>query len=108
MALVRACGKSEISAGKLKFVKAAGKDIVIASVNGKLYAMDNWCTHEQGNLSEGQLRGNVLTCPDHGAQFDVTTGKVVLGPDGEKPDTITHEKVYKVIVEGNDAFIEIS
>ena len=107
MALVRACGKSEASVGGLRFVKAAGKDIVIANVEGKFYAMDDWCTHEQGNLSEGELKRNILTCPEHGAQFDVTNGIVVLGPDGENPDTIPHEKVYKVIVQGDDLFIEI-
>jgi nitrite reductase/ring-hydroxylating ferredoxin subunit len=43
-----------------------------------------------------------------GAQFDVTTGKVVLGPDGESPDTISPEKIYNVIVQGEDLFLEIS
>jgi nitrite reductase/ring-hydroxylating ferredoxin subunit len=108
MVLVRACGKSEVSIGGLKFVGVAGRDVVIANVEGKFYAMNNWCAHEQGNLSEGELKGNVLTCPDHGAQFDVMTGKVVLGPDGESPDTISPEKIYNVIVQGEDLFLEIS
>jgi nitrite reductase/ring-hydroxylating ferredoxin subunit len=107
MALVRACNQSEVSAGRLKFVQAAGKDLVIANVDGKFYAMDNWCTHEQGNLSDGELQKNVLTCPEHEAQFDVTTGKVVAGPDGENPDTITPERTYKIVVQGNDLMVEI-
>ena len=77
------------------------------SVDGTFYAMDNWCTHEQGNLSEGQLNMDILTCPDHGAQFDAKTGKVLAGPDGEPPDTIPPEKTYTVKVQGDDVMIEI-
>jgi nitrite reductase/ring-hydroxylating ferredoxin subunit len=89
------------------FVNAEGNDLVIANVNGEFYAMNNSCTHEEGNLSEGELVGNVLTCPLHGAQFDVTTGRVVLGPDGDKPDTIPPEKSFKVVVQGTDVLLEI-
>jgi nitrite reductase/ring-hydroxylating ferredoxin subunit len=106
MTLVRVCGASEVPVGRLKFVSASGKELVIANVDSKFYAIDNWCTHEQGNLSEGELKKNVLTCPEHGAQFDVTTGRVLLGPDEESPDAITPEKSYKVVLQGNDIMID--
>ncbi len=108
MVLVKACNKSDVPVGGLKFVNANGKDIVVANVEGRFYAMDNWCTHEQGNLSEGELNKNVLTCPEHGAQFDVSTGKVVGGPDGGPPDTISPEKGYRVTIQGNDVMVDIS
>jgi len=107
MALVKACDQSEVPPGRLKFVNAGGKDLVIANVEGTFYAMDNWCTHEQGNLSEGELRDNVLTCPEHGAQFDVKTGRVLLGPDEGPPESIHPEPVYAVKVQGNDVMVEI-
>jgi len=107
MVLVRACEKSEVPPGAVKFVNAGGKDLVVSNVDGTFYAMENWCTHEQGNLSEGQLNMNILTCPDHGAQFDVKTGKVLGGPDGEPPDTIPPEKTYTVKLQGDDVMIEI-
>ncbi len=107
MPTIKACSTSEVPPSSLKFVTVGGKDLVIANVDGKFYAMDNWCTHEQGNLSEGELSGNVLTCPEHGAQFDVTTGKVLGGPDQGPPDSISLEKTYKVKVQGNDVMIEI-
>jgi 3-phenylpropionate/trans-cinnamate dioxygenase ferredoxin subunit len=107
MALVRVCTTSDVPVGGLKFVVTDGKELVIANVDGKFYAMGNWCSHEQGNLSEGELRKNVLTCPEHGAQFDITTGKVLLGPDEESSDTISPEKSYKVVVQGNDVMIDI-
>jgi nitrite reductase/ring-hydroxylating ferredoxin subunit len=108
LTLVRACDKSEVSVGRLKFVQVAGKDLVIVNLDGKFYAMDNWCTHEQGNLSDGELEKNVLTCPEHEAKFDVKTGKVVMGPDGTSPDTVTSERAYKIVIQGNDLMVEIS
>jgi len=107
MTLIRACSKSDVPLGRLKFVQVAGKALVIANVDGMFYSMDNWCTHEQGNLADGELEKNVLTCPEHGAQFDVTTGKTILGPDGDKPDSITPEKTYKIVVQGNDLMVEV-
>ena len=107
MPLVKACSKSDVAPGGLKLVSASGKDLVIANVDGDFYVTDNWCTHEQGNLSEGQLNKNVLTCPDHGSQFDVTTGKVLGGPDGGPADSIMPEKTYRVTIQGNDVMIEI-
>lgn len=107
MPLVKACSKSDVPPGGLKFVNAGGKDLVVANVGGNFYAMDNWCTHEQGNLSEGALRKNVLTCPEHGAQFDVTTGKVLMGPDQGPADSIQPEKSYKVQIQGNDVMIDV-
>jgi nitrite reductase/ring-hydroxylating ferredoxin subunit len=102
MPLVKACSKSEVPPGRLKMIRVGGKDIVLANV-----AMDNWCTHEQGNLSEGALKDSVVTCPEHGAQFYVTTGKVLIGPDQEPADSIQPEKSYKVTVQGNDVMVDI-
>lgn len=107
MALQRACKRSEIQPGNVKFASVGGKDLVISNVNGTFYAMDNWCTHEQGNLSEGTLSTETLTCPEHGAQFDVRTGKVLVGPNGEAPETISPEKTYKVSIQGDDVMVDI-
>jgi nitrite reductase/ring-hydroxylating ferredoxin subunit len=107
MPTVKVCNKSDVKPGGLKLVKAGGKDLVIANVDGNFYALDNWCTHEQGNLSEGELNKNILTCPEHGAQFDVTTGNVLGGPDGEPADTIPAEPGYKVTVQGNDVMVDL-
>lgn len=107
MVLVKACEASDVSPGGLKHVQVSGKDLVIANVDGKYFAMDNWCTHEEGNLSEGDLNENVLTCPEHGAQFDVTTGLVAAGPDGDSPDTIKPEKTYKVTMQGSELMVDI-
>jgi nitrite reductase/ring-hydroxylating ferredoxin subunit len=65
----------EIPVDKMKHVEVGGKEILIANADGKFYAIDDRCGHASARLSSGGLRGNILTCPLHGAQFDVTTGR---------------------------------
>lgn len=54
-----------------------------------------------------ELKKNVVTCPEHGAQFDVTSGRVLLGPDDDSAGSIQPEKAYKVTVQGDDLMIEL-
>jgi 3-phenylpropionate/trans-cinnamate dioxygenase ferredoxin subunit len=77
---VRVAGEAEVPVGKMKVVKLEGKEILIANVNGNYYAIGNRCTHAGGDLSQGVLEGNIVTCPRHHARFDVNTGKVVSHP----------------------------
>ena len=70
----------EIPAGKMKHVEVNGKEIVIANVNGKFYALDDRCGHMNASLSMGNLTGGVVTCPFHGAKFNVTSGKKIAEP----------------------------
>jgi nitrite reductase/ring-hydroxylating ferredoxin subunit len=77
---VRVADRSDIGMGKMKKVALDNREILIANVNGTYYAVDNICSHFGGDLSEGVLEGNVVTCPNHRAKFDVTTGKVVSLP----------------------------
>ena len=75
---------------------AAGKKIALFNVDGTFYAIDETCTHRGGPLSEGMLMGIEVTCPWHGAVFDVRTGSV-LGPPA--PKGVAR---YNVRVEGDD------
>ena len=70
----------EIPSGQMKAVKFGAEEVLVANINGTYYAVKNICTHEGGNLSKGMLQGNVVTCPKHKAQFDITNGKVVSPP----------------------------
>ena len=72
--------KSDIGVGKMKKVTLGELVVLIANVEGNYYAVDTMCTHFGGDLSEGVLEGNIITCPNHRAKFDVTTGKVVSPP----------------------------
>ena len=42
-------------------------------INGDFFAIDNMCTHEEASLAEGEISGHKVTCPLHGAKFDVRT-----------------------------------
>ena len=54
--------------------------VAVARVGGKLYALDDLCTHEACPLSSGLLTGTTLMCQCHGSQFDITSGAVLRGP----------------------------
>ena len=71
---------SDFPSGSMKKVVVGGEDVVVGNVGGKLYAIANKCTHRGGPLNEGELEGNSVTCPWHGGQFDLPTGKVLAPP----------------------------
>jgi len=71
---------SEIPMGKMRHIKAFDEDILLSNVNGTIYATTNRCGHQNASLAKGTLNGHVVTCPLHGATFDVRTGKDLTGP----------------------------
>ena len=82
-------------------VEVDGEPVCLAKVDGCIYAFTDNCTHISGPLNEGELDGEVLTCPWHGAQFNVKTGKVLRGP--ARQDIAT----YPVKVEDNAVFVSL-
>jgi nitrite reductase/ring-hydroxylating ferredoxin subunit len=71
------CSISEIPAGSMKGFTINGKQILIANTEGSFFAIDAVCSHMQGYLPSGRLSGKTVTCPVHGAQYDLATGKVL-------------------------------
>lgn len=92
---------NDLSPGNAKLVEVEGKKIALFNVEGSFYAIDDTCSHRGGPLSEGMLEGNQVTCPWHGASFDVTSGAVVSPP---APNGVAR---YNVRVEGADIEVEI-
>lgn len=92
---------SEIPSGSMKGFMVNGEKLLVANINGNFYAMGSICTHRGGPLEEGELSGNTLTCPWHGAQFDVTTGTPTM-PPAQMP-----VKKFEVKVENNDVFVKV-
>jgi len=91
----------DMKPGDSKVVFANGKEYALFNVGGKFYATQETCTHEEGPLGEGFLDDKVITCPLHGAMFDVTTGKV-LGPPATKDI-----RTYETKVDGEKIFIKV-
>lgn len=100
MAFVRAARKDEIPAGTIREFQVDGKTIALANVDGKFHAINNTCLHRGGPLGEGELAGKVVTCPWHGWQYDVTTGKVTANP-------AVGVETYAIELHGEDIFVDI-
>lgn len=66
--------------GEMLATRIGGEEVLIANVHGQYYAVSNLCTHAGRPLAGGSLRGFELTCPAHGATFDVRTGLPVGAP----------------------------
>lgn len=60
--------------------EAGGLSVLLARVNGRVYALDDTCVHAGCSLAGGSLDGMVVTCPCHGSQYDIRDGRVVNGP----------------------------
>jgi nitrite reductase (NADH) small subunit len=101
MAFEKAVSASEIPAGSIKEVQVAGTPVAVAHVGGTFYAINGTCLHRGGPLGEGQLNGTVVTCPWHGWEFDVTTGKAVMNP-------AAGVACYKTEVRGGEVFVDIA
>ena len=71
---------SELPDGERLFVEIGGKPIVIFKIAGQFFSIADVCSHDDGPVGEGLLDGYNITCPRHGAQFDVRNGKVVQMP----------------------------
>ena len=80
---VKVAERADLVPGRVKGVEANGVPIALCNVSGVFYAIDDTCPHRGALLSEGELIGKEITCPLHGAIFDVTTGEVREGPAGE-------------------------
>ena len=97
---VKAAMTSSVPEGSGTVLELEGKTIALFQVNGKFYAIDNTCKHRGGPLGEGGLDGNVVTCPWHGFQFDVTTGNCATNP-------AIAQTCYNVKVEGENVLIQL-
>ena len=66
---VKVAQASELEPNHGKLIEVQGKKIALFNLDGKFHAIDNTCTHRGGPLSEGELEGDEVTCPWHGARF---------------------------------------
>ncbi len=99
--LIKVAESKDVAPGSAKVVEAEGRSIALFNVSGTFHAIDNTCSHEGGPLGEGELSGEVVTCPWHHAEFSVSTGEA-LGPPA-------YEGVrrFPVKIQGNDVLVEL-
>ncbi|GAP66498.1 ferredoxin subunit of nitrite reductase andring-hydroxylating dioxygenase [Mizugakiibacter sediminis] len=77
---VRVCARGELLPGEFKVVYDGDTLIAVFNIDGDLYAVEDVCTHDGGELTGGELHGYEVECPRHGARFDVRTGEALCAP----------------------------
>lgn len=97
---VRVAATADVKPGQGIVAEANGKTLAVFNVDGMIHAINNTCAHREGPLGEGELEGNVVTCPWHGWRFDVTTGACVNNPSAKVAS-------YQVKIEGEDVKVLI-
>ncbi|MFH0941867.1 MAG: Rieske 2Fe-2S domain-containing protein [Chloroflexota bacterium] len=105
----------EIKDGEMRGITTRGKEVLLARVAGHFYAASNFCPHFKGRLSEGTLRGTVVTCPRHASQFDLTDGHVVRWTNWSGTKLAISKllrapsplQTYPVKIEGDTVMVEI-
>lgn len=101
MVYMKLCELKDLPEGDFKQFNVSGVEILVVNLNGRYFCLDARCTHAGAPLAEGELSGEVLTCPWHGSRFNITNGVVLKGP-AERP-----LKVYPNIVKEGFIFVEL-
>lgn len=86
----------EINEGESKQVEINTRKIALFNIDGNYYATDDTCTHQKASISKGEIEGDVVSCPHHGARFNIKTGAVLSLP------AMFPLKTYTVNIDGND------
>ena len=87
--------------GTLKVFQVNGKRLAVSHVDGAFYAMDDLCTHDEGPLGDGALRGESVECPRHGARFNVKTGAALSMP------AVVPVKIYPTRLDGRQIQVDL-
>jgi 3-phenylpropionate/trans-cinnamate dioxygenase ferredoxin subunit len=67
--------EDQFKVGERLFVEMGGKSIVLFNLAGRLFAIGDVCTHDNGPVGDGEIEENEIICPRHGGRFDIRTGK---------------------------------
>ncbi len=97
----RVCRVDELKPGGGREFVVAGRILAVFHLETGIKAIDGICPHAGGPLAQGMVRGEVVTCPWHGWQFNVETGAHQLNPRLCVP-------CFAVTVDGNDVYVDIA
>lgn len=98
--LVTVANTNEVAPGTGTVAEINGKSLAVFNVEGTFHVIDNTCVHRGGPLGEGDLEGDVVTCPWHGWEFNVKTGVSVNNPSACVAS-------YSVVVEGDEIKVDL-
>ncbi|MCK9606045.1 MAG: non-heme iron oxygenase ferredoxin subunit [Methylomonas sp.] len=72
--------ESALADGEHVVIDVDGFDVAIFKLEGQFYAIEDVCTHDGAEIASGELDGDEIVCPRHGARFCVKTGQVKSPP----------------------------
>lgn len=90
----------DIPLGSALEVEHDGRVYALYNLDGSISAIDGICPHQGGPLADGEVCDGVVTCPWHGWQFDIRTGKALLG-------TKIQQERFEVKVESGDVLVAV-
>ena len=91
----------ELSAEAPHVVDVDGVMVAVFILDEKYYAIEDVCTHDGGELASGELEGEEIICPRHGARFNIKTGEVTAPPAYEPVATFP-VRVHNGVVQVRD------
>ena len=77
----------ELAPGQWRVADIEDARIVVFNIDGEYYAIEDVCTHDGGQLTGGEIEGDEIVCPRHGARFCVRTGEALSAPAYEPTAT---------------------
>lgn len=92
---------SDIPPGEARLFEVEGEQVGVFNVDGRFYAINNVCTHEEGPLHEGEVADGRVICPWHQAEFNLKTG------EAECPPAVEGVKTYPVHFSGDSLQVEV-
>lgn len=97
------CASGELAEGQMRLVEHDGQKIGVFNCDGKLYAIEDRCSHDDGPLAEGEFDAATCTveCPRHGSLFDLATGRPKTLPAYAPVET------YEVAIEDGMVLLEV-
>ena len=84
---IRVAAVDELPSGTWRVVEVEDAVVAVFNLDGEYHAIENVCTHDYAELTEGEVCGNIVTCPLHGAEFDIRTGEALSPPAYEAVPT---------------------
>ncbi len=84
---VDVCAESALANGENIITDVDGTEVAIFKIDGDFYAIEDVCSHDGAEIASGELVGDEIICPRHGARFCVKTGEVKCAPAYENIDT---------------------
>ena len=98
---IKACATEKVASGELYGFDHDDKKILLANLDGKIFATDRICTHAEADLSTGILSEEGIRCPLHLSVFDLNTGKP------QNPPAEESLKTYNVKIDNNEVYVEV-